>query len=417
MFVVLAMIAVAAATWGASDRGDPIGPRQWAGSVGSFKSVSSKRPKLRKIVVLKPRVSEKAVEEHVEDVGGVETKDLDVANSMAVQVPDQAAARELAADPRVARVEDDVMVKAISGEGNGLTPVVPVVTTLAQSLPWGVNKVDAEKVWSRTTGDPIKVAIIDTGIDRSHPDLLGNIKGGVSKVWYTRNYNDDNGHGTHVAGTVAAVSNSIGVIGVAPKADLYGVKVLDNYGSGYLSDVIAGIDWAVANRMKVINMSLGTSYHSSSLENAVKRANSAGITLVCAAGNSGPYSNSVVYPGKFSQVICVGATASDDTIAYFSSRGPQVDVSAPGYYVYSTYKGRTYATLSGTSMATPHVAGAVALVLTRPIGTYDSNHNGRWDPAEVRSRLQRTSLDLGTRGFDTAYGYGRIRANLAAGVP
>lgn len=372
------------------------------------------QPRLRKIVVLKTKTPTDKVLRRLERVGGRKTKDLPIADAIAVDLPNEAAARRLAEDPGVEKVEDDLIVKVVPGKALGRKRRTP--TQPAQQVPWGVDKIDAEKVWATTTGDPIKVAIIDTGIDATHPDLAGNIKGGVSEVAYTTSFNDDNGHGSHVAGTVASLDNTIGVVGVGPKIDLYAVKVLDRNGSGYLSDVIAGIDWAVANGMQVANMSLGTSGYSSAFDQAVQSASTAGLVQACAAGNSGPGSNTVSYPGKFPSVICVGATDSSDVIASFSSRGPEVDVSAPGVSVYSTYAGSRYATLSGTSMATPHVAGTAALVLTTAVSGYDANGNGTWDPAEVRKRLQDTALDLGTAGSDTAYGYGRIRADLATGV-
>jgi len=275
-------------------------------------------------------------------------------------------------------------------------------------LPWGIDKIDAKLVWpSGNTADPVKLAIIDTGIDVKHPDLTANLKGGVSRVGYTTSYNDDNGHGTHVAGIVGAVDNEIGVIGAGPAIDLYAVKVLDRRGSGYLSDVIEGLDWAIAHGMQVVNMSLGTSADVLSFREAVQRVNSAGIVQVAAAGNSG---GSVIYPAAYPEVIAVSATDNTDTIASWSSRGPEVDLAAPGVSIYSTYKGQTYKTLSGTSMAAPHVAGAAALVLNSAIGAYDLNGNGVWDPIEVQNKLQDKAVDLGSHGFDNLYGWGLVNA-------
>src|SRR3989338_972700 len=153
-----------------------------------------------------------------------------------------------------------------------------------------LNK-NAEAALSKDAG--VNVGVIDTGISSSHPDLIGNIKGGVSEVWYTSNWNDDNGHGSHVAGIVGAFNNTIGVVGGVPAANLYAIKVLNRNGSGYLSDVIDGIDWAVSNGMQVINLSLGTTSDIQSLHNAVIRAHNMGVVVVAAAGNSG---GSVSYP-------------------------------------------------------------------------------------------------------------------------
>jgi subtilisin family serine protease len=191
------------------------------------------------------------------------------------------------------------------------------------------------------------------------------------------------------------------------------VKVLDRRGNGYLSDVIEGLQWAEANGMNVVNMSLGTTSYSSLFSAAVEQTIASGIVVVAAAGNSGPGSNTVEYPAKCDGVIGVGATDSEDRIASFSSRGMEVDLAAPGVSILSTYKKGTYSTLSGTSMATPHVTGAAALVLTSAIGVDDLDSDGQWDPAEVERRLETKAQDLGAGRFDTSFGNGMVRADLA----
>ncbi|MEK7067800.1 MAG: S8 family peptidase, partial [Patescibacteria group bacterium] len=217
------------------------------------------------------------------------------------------------------------------------------------------------------------------------------------------------GHGTHIAGIIAAVDNTFGVVGVGPQISLYGVKVLNRNGSGYLSDVIEGLDWAIANGMQVINMSLGTSSDIQSFRDAVQRVNAAGIVQVAAAGNSG---GAVNFPGAYPEVIAVSATDNTNTIASWSSRGSEVDLAAPGVNIYSTYRGSKYATLSGTSMASPHVAGAAALVLTQT-AKCDSDFNGVCSPVEVQQRLENTAEDLGISGKDSLYGAGLIDAQKA----
>jgi len=367
-------------------------------------SVSSANPEPleRKIVVFKSGVlDEPAREALLAKFGAVKTKDLTLINGKAVLLPPKAEAA-LARQTGVLRIDDDVIVEALVKKARTPKPQPLEV------LPWGIDKIDAELVWpSGNTADPVKMAIIDTGIDVKHPDLTANLKGGVSTVGYTTSYNDDNGHGTHVAGIVGAVDNEIGVIGAGPAIDLYAVKVLDRRGSGYLSDVIEGLDWAIAHGMQVVNMSLGTSADVLSFREAVQRVNSAGIVQVAAAGNSG---GSVIYPAAYPEVIAVSATDNTDTIASWSSRGPEVDLAAPGVSIYSTYKGQTYKTLSGTSMAAPHVAGAAALVLNSAIGAYDLNGNGVWDPIEVQNKLQDKAVDLGSHGFDNLYGWGLVNA-------
>ena len=310
------------------------------------------------------------------------------------------AERALSKNSDVLRIDDDVVVEALAKAGAIQPP---------QTLPWGINRVDAELVWpSGNSGDAVKVAVVDTGISADHPDLKNNIKGGYNAINPLKSWNDDNGHGSHVAGIIAALNNAIGTVGAAPLADLYAVKVLNRQGSGYLSDIIEGLDWAIANNMQVVNMSLGTSSDILSFREAVQRVSAAGIVQVAAAGNSG---GSVGYPAAYPEVIAVSATDSGDALASFSSRGPEVDLAAPGVGIYSAYKGTGYATLSGTSMAAPHVAGSVALVLSVPISVaYDADFDGVWDPAEVQQKLQDRAVDLGVSGFDNLYGWGLINA-------
>lgn len=361
---------------------------------------------VRKIVVFSGALNEAAKDELIARAGGVKLKNLDLIGAKAVWVPDRSAATKLALQPGVARVDDDVIVEALYEKGDIMKGYG--ISQLAESLPWGINRVDAEMVWPLgNIAGPIKVGIIDTGISNKHPDLLANIKGGVNTISPRKNWNDDNGHGSHVAGIVAAIDNNIGVIGVGPGIDLYAIKVLGAGGSGYLSDVIEGIQWATANGMQVINMSLGTGSDIQSLRDAVIAAKRAGVVVVAAAGNS---SGAVIYPAAYPETIAVSATDQSNIIAGFSSRGPEVDLAAPGVSIYSTYKGTGYATFSGTSMAAPHVAGSAALVLNTPVGVYDVNSNGKWDPDEVQTKLQATAIDLGNGGFDNLYGWGLVNA-------
>lgn len=306
----------------------------------------------------------------------------------------------LVANSKVKRVDDDVTVRVQSH----LTSSVQA----AQVLPWGIDRIDAELVWpSGNNADPIKVGVIDTGISLSHSDLQANIKGNYNAIRPWRNAEDDNGHGSHVAGTIGALNNTVGVIGAAPRVDLYAIKALDRNGSGWLSDIIEGIDWSIQKGIRVINMSLGTTADIQSMHDAVIRARNAGIVQVAAAGNSG---GAVIYPAAYPEVIAVSATDSSNNLASWSSRGPEVDLSAPGVSVYSTYKGTGYATLSGTSMATPHVTGTAALVLNTAVGGYDLDGDGAWDPNEVQNKLQDKATDLGTAGFDNLYGWGLVNA-------
>jgi len=351
---------------------------------------------VRRIVVFEgTALNEPAREALVRQFGGVVIKRLPLVNGMAVLLPPQAAAA-LANMPGVLRVEDDPVVYAL-----GKPPKTPPPQP-QEMLPWGVDRIDADLAWGVSRGTGIKVAVLDTGIDLDHPDLKGNVKGGYNAINPRKSYNDDNGHGTHVAGIIAALDNEIGVVGVAPEASLYAVKVLDSRGTGFVSDIIEGLDWAMQNGMQVVNMSLGgggtTSFHE-----AITRAYEAGIVLVAAAGNDGT-ENSVNYPAAYPEVIAVSATDKNDTLASWSSRGPEVELAAPGVDILSTWNDGYYRSASGTSMAAPHVTGTVAQVLAA----------GRAStPAEVRTLLQSTADDLGTSGFDSWYGYGLVDAEEA----
>ncbi len=360
---------------------------------------------VRKIVVWKDGVSgsdrgeqDNLIKKH----GGFKHKDLDIIGGSVVLLSNETAVNLLKKNPKVLRVDDDVEVLALAK---------PVSIQAAQVLPWGVDRIDADLVWpTGNNANPIKVAVIDTGISKDHPDLKNNIKGGVNTIVSRKGWNDDNGHGSHVAGIIGALNDAVGVVGVAPLVDLYAVKVLGANGSGYLSDVIEGLQWSAANGMKVANMSLGTSSNIQSFHDAIIAARNAGVVLVAAAGNSGA---AVGFPAAYPEVIAVSATDSNNNLASFSSRGPEVDLAAPGVSIYSAYKGSGYATLSGTSMASPHVAGSAALVLNTPVGAYDLDADGLWDPTEVQNKLQDRAGDLGAAGFDNLFGWGLVNAYQA----
>lgn len=374
----------------------------WAVASAVLPADTAAAPQVRKIVVFDPTiVNEPARDALIQAHGGVKVKDLSLIDGAAVLLPPGAVAA-LAKEAGVIRIDDDVVVEAL-GKPSGSSSPPP------ESLPWGIDRIDADLAWSTTTGTGIKVGIIDTGIDLNHPDLVANIAGGFNAISPLKTAEDDNGHGTHVAGSAAAVDNTIGVIGAAPTTSLYAIKVLDRRGSGFLSDVIEGLDWAVANGMQIINMSLGTSSNIQSFHDAVKRVQAAGIVQVAAAGNSG---GSVGFPAAYPEVIAVSATDATDTITSWSSRGPEVDLAAPGASIFSTYKGDSYKTLSGTSMASPHVAGTAALVLAVP-SRCDANLDGGCSPAEVQQRLEATAEDLGAAGRDNLYGAGLVDAEAA----
>lgn len=275
----------------------------------------------------------------------------------------QSEAVTLANQPGVAYVEPDYPVYALS-----------------QSVPWGVDRIYEEEnypfaTWSSTSGAGIRIAVLDTGIQADHEDLL--LAGGVNTVDRTDWGVDGNGHGTHVAGIIAAQVNTIGVVGVAPAADLYAAKVLKSDGRGYTSDIIEAIEWAVANDMNIISMSLGTTTDSISLKNACDNAYDAGLLIVAAAGNSGKSSglgNNMEYPAKYASVIAIGASNEEDDRADFSSTGTQLELMAPGASILSTYPNTTLSggvtVTAGTyqhSFSTAVILGSAAGTVSAPI--------------------------------------------------
>lgn len=322
----------------------------------------------------------------------------------------------IANDSRVEFVSEDREVSISNHRSRGSQPPPPppteeepssqAVSTQSQSLPTGINRINAEGKANKGAG--VHVAVIDTGIQTNHPDLKDNIAGGKNCSTGT-SYNDGNGHGTHVAGTIAALDNGSGVVGVAPSAKLWAVRVLNNAGSGSWSTVICGIDFVTSKApanggpITVANLSLGGggisdnncgNSNNDALHKAICRARDAGVTVVVAAGNNGGNAASQVPAAYDDAVITVSALVdtdgqpggggsstsygADDTFASFSNWGAPVDIGAPGVNIKSTWIKSSYNTISGTSMSSPHVAGAAAL--------YIATHGGAlW--SEVRDAL------------------------------
>ncbi|WP_158056687.1 S8 family serine peptidase [Halorussus halophilus] len=292
---------------------------------------------------------------------------------------------------------------------------------LAQTLDWGQDRIDSEVAHANgETGAGADIAIIDTGIDDDHPDLSANIGSGKSFVACstkggcrygakpannTCNYSwtDDNDHGTHCAGIADAVDNSQGVVGASTDATLHAVKVLDKCGSGSFSDITAGVEYVADQGWDVGSMSLGASSGSSALRDACQYAVNNGVFLVGAAGNSGPCTDCVGYPAAYPEVMAVSSTNSSDGLSSFSSQGPEVDIAAPGTDIYSSVANGTYDTFSGTSMATPHVAGVAGLLMA----------NG-YTNTEARNQLASTAEDIGLGSNES--GAGLLDAAAALGL-
>jgi len=281
-------------------------------------------------------------------------------------------------DPSVKYIEADRVVSIAQGNGR---PGGGGGGSTGQEVPWGITRVGGFVNYSGSN-----VAwVIDTGIDLTHPDLNVSSTNGFTAFTSGRdaNLNDGNGHGTHVAGTIAALNNSVGVVGVAAGAPVVPVKVLDSRGSGSYTGVIAGVDW-VGGKGKsgdVANMSLGGPA-SQALDDAVLAASNKGIKFVLAAGNSSADAKNYS-PARVngSNIWTISAMNSSDVFASFSNFGnPPVDYCAPGVSIKSTWKGGGYNTISGTSMAAPHAAGVLLLGNAKSSGTVKSDPDGNPDP-------------------------------------
>lgn len=342
----------------------------------------------RIIIKFHPSVSHNARNDIVNQANAIKTESLRLRDTIVLNIPvgkGSGLIKKLTHDPNIEFVEQDTLAKA-------------------QDIPndpyyldqWGLQKILAPNAWNVTHGSASTlIAIVDTGIDGSHPDLANKI---VARANFTMDPDiDDNGHGSHVAGIAAAdTNNGIGVAGAGYDTRLLSVKVLDNTGSGYYSWVANGITWAADNGAKVINLSLGGSASSLTLQNAVAYAWSKGAIVVAAAGNNGniiPF-----YPADYPNVVSVAATDSNDHKASWSNFGSWVAMAAPGVNILSAYQGG-YAYLSGTSMATPFVSGVTGLIW--------SQHPG-WTNAQIENKLE-TSADH-ISGTGIYWKYGRLNA-------
>ena len=279
---------------------------------------------------------------------------------------------------------------------------------------WALDRAAFESVWPTTNGSGITVAVVDTGVAAGHPDLAGQVLPGYQKwtdsasgISYDTTMDpsfDNNGHGTHVAGIIAALANNgTGVAGAAPGVKILPVKVLDASGSGWDGDVAFGINWAVSHGANVVSLSLGGAA-SSSVKAAIDNAVANNVIVFAAAGNGGA-TGSPSYPGAEPNAIGVASVDSSLAHSAFSTVGSYVDVAAPGRGIVSTYPPMGYATLSGTSMATPYAAAAGALLRAE---------HPAWNVAQVRDRLLTTADDLGTPGRDNQFGCGFIDPHKAA---
>ena len=382
LVLVLAILMVSRTSYGEISDSDKKPLTEVSKSVKVDKD--EKKDEKRYIVLFKDKVENSDIDD-LEKKGGKVKNILKSLHGLAIS----------ADDVKIQKIKSNKKIKDIVED-------TVVHTFLSNSvLHIGANSIHTTGV----TGNGIKVCIVDTGVDDSHPSLNPLI----AQYDYVNNdgdATDDEGHGTHVAGIVA--SRDSVYKGVAPDASLMAVKVLDSTGSGFMSTVIVGIDWCVVNGADVINLSLGGGAFTNTCDSdpsaiAVNNAVTQGVVVVAASGNNG-YINAISAPACASQAITVGAVDNGDGRTSFSNEGPQLDVVAPGVNISSLnapIDGGGFTSKTGTSMATPHVAGLAALLLeTDP----------SLSPIQVSSTIKNTSLDLGATGFDTIYGFGRIQA-------
>jgi subtilisin family serine protease len=341
-----------------------------------------------------------------------------------------AAAREAAATnglveiTTVADGRPDFEVVTVEEVGEALASEVDPVVSLDAAQPveasqdigaatndplhpqqWSDNLTPYSPVWSCGRGGGVTVAVVDTGVDGAHPDLAGRVTPGGSSLDGAASVTpgtgslDPNGHGTHVAGIAAATAdNGLGIAGVAPGATVLPVRVLSASGSGWSTDVAAGIVFAADQGADVINLSLGSGSQSTSMANAIDYAHASGVVVLAAAGNSGP-TGPTHYPAAGANTVAVASVTSSGAISGFSTWGSFVDLAAPGSSILSTLPGGGYGYKSGTSMATPFAAGVAALML---------DANPAMTPDQVAARLVGTANDAGPAGHDVQYGHGII---------
>ncbi|MBG0827339.1 type VII secretion-associated serine protease mycosin [Planomonospora sp. ID67723] len=402
-------------------------PRDRAGLTGPVSEVVADAPERGPVRVVtltsdsagRPKITVTTAEDRRQATGAV----LDARTApdvLAVTVDSKVSVADeprpvTAADPAEGTAADPTEGAAGTAAPGPTAAAAATANDTFRYVQWPLDRLSAEAAWTSATGTGQTVAVVDTGVDGSHPDLTGAVLPGADLVTSGGDgRTDPNGHGTHVAGTIAArAGNGLGVAGLAPGARILPVRVLDSEGSGWNSDVAQGIAYAVDHGATVVNLSLGGPQDDPMLKAAIDYALGKDVVVVAAAGNSGRdcatlsspmpgvnCGNPTEYPAAYPDLITVAATDETDARAVFSGYKPYVDLAAPGVDVASTYPSGRYVYMDGTSMATPHVAAAAALIRARfpAMGV-----------SEVAARLVGTAHDLGAAGRDDFFGAGLIQ--------
>lgn len=284
-----------------------------------------------------------------------------------------------------------------------------VMSTLSQSLGWGIKQLNVPDTWKVTKGEGVKVMVIDTGYT-DHPDLQGAMIVAQSRSFLSSepDIGDRNGHSSHCCGIIGARNNEIGMVGVAPECTIITAKVLGSDGSGDFGAIRAALDYAKKIKPDVISMSLGSHYYDRVMHEIIKELHAMNIPIIAAAGNDGR-GNAVNYPAKYPEVVCVTAFDKNGNPARFNSTGPEADFSAPGVDIYSTWTNHQYVSISGTSMATPFVAGLVALLIAKHRKQEaETGKNDCKTVDQVKEHLIKYADDKGVVGRDNTWGYGVI---------
>lgn len=287
---------------------------------------------------------------------------------------------------------------------------------LGERKEWPLLDYGVEEAWKLTRGKGVRVAVLDTGVQVDHPDLIGQVEAAVDFTGSPWGANDRAGHGTSCATIVAGADTGVGIVGIAPEAKLLCGKVLGDGGTGLSQWVANGIAWATDQMVDVISMSLGSPENDPLIQAEVERAVSKGIFVICAAGNSGRKVTHTDFPARLPETVGVAAVMKGGQIAEFSSRGPEVDIAAPGQDILAGIPTNRWARVSGTSFACPYIAGVTALLVSRH-KEIDGGKTPLKTHADLLEHLKRDAKDAGTVGKDDAYGFGIIDVDSVVGYP